>query len=259
MELSSILVALITLALVTFVASYMILSTVRPSLTESLAPKQGKMNISTHIGAPGDARDKFLVPSGSTLMVYLFCAVNSKTPEIGNSQEPITILEIGSTLKLQMLPGGASSKPKTQLSILTQSPTPAYETIELADFPEQKWVHLTIVREGRRYTIYYNGKIVASNRTNYFPVINSSQFKIGDPRLQGQFVAPRLAPTPFTIDEIQQDMLISSDTRHEPYKSDDVIEVLQSLFSGCPKGLFCFSTTQPPSENPLKMWQTPYA
>lgn len=259
MELSSILVALIILGIVTFVASYMILSTVRPSLTESLAPNQGRMNISTRVGAPGDARDKFLVPSGSTLMVYLFCAVNSKTPEIGNSQDPITILEIGSTLKLQLLPGGASSKPKTQLSILTQAPTPSYETIELADFPEQKWVHLSIVREGRRYTVYYNGKIIASHRTNYFPVINSSQFKIGDPRLQGEFVAPRLAPTPFNLDEIKQDMLISSDTRNEPYKSEDVLGFLQSVFSGCPNGLFCFSTTQPPRGNPLKMWQTPYA
>jgi hypothetical protein len=259
MQLSSILVALMVLLFVAFVISYTVLSTVRPSFTTSLAPKQGRMNISTKLGGPGDARDKFLVPPGATLMVYLFCAVNSKTPQIGATQDPITILQIGSTLQLQILPGGVSTKPKTRLNILTQGPNSSYETIELADFPEQKWVHLSIVREGRRYTVYYNGKVVASQRTQYFPVINSSQFKIGDPRLQGQYVRPRLAPTPYHSDEIQQDMLSSSDTRHEPYKYNDVTAFFQYMFSGCPKGLFCFSTPQTPSTNPLKMWQTPYA
>lgn len=235
------------------------MTTVRPSLTESLAPRQGPINISTKIGGPGDAREKFLVPAGSTMMVYVFCAVNNKTPQIGASQNPITILQIGSSLLLQVLPGGASTKRKTRLNILTQGPTTSYEAIELEDFPEQKWVHLAIVREGRRYTVYYNGKVAASDRTNYFPVVNSSQFKIGDPRLQGQFVAPRLAPTPFHIDEIQQELLVSSDTRHEPYKSDDVMGFFRYLFSGCPKGLFCFTTKQQPTGNPLKMWQTPYA
>ena len=39
------------------------------------------------------------------------------------------------------------------------------ETIPLPELPFQKWTMITIAREGRRFDIYYNGKIVTSKRT----------------------------------------------------------------------------------------------
>lgn len=228
-------------------------------MIQSLSPKVGLMNKPTRIGSTADSRDHFLAPSGATLMTYLFCSVNDKTPSLGNSQEPINILKIGNIMQLQILPGGVSSPSRTRLLVQTQKqPEGAKEELILPHFPEQKWVHLSIVREGRRFTIYYNKDAVASFRTEYFPVVNSSQLTIGDTRLRGEFMYPKLVALPLRIEDIISEISNTSDTRFVPYKPFSF--GMGSMFSiGCPNGIFCFSTSSSPKENPLKMWQTPYA
>jgi hypothetical protein len=259
MELSSIILVILFVSLIALLITYSVITTVRPSSTALLTPKSGPINTPTNVGGPTDARDLFLAPAGGTLMTYLFCAVNSKTPSIGSKQEPIPILRIGSVMRLELLPGGVSMAPKTRLMVQTQGPTIREEELQIADFPQQTWVHLAIVREGRRFTVYYNGKVASSQRTTYVPAINSARFTIGNQNLQGQFVYPKLAGIPYRMEDIQQELAQTSDTRHKPYTSGDVMDGFQRLFQGCPNGVFCFSTSGKPAANPLQMWQTPYA
>lgn len=74
---------------------------------------------------------------------------------MGNSQKPIQLFKMGDVIKFQILPGGASAAPSTQLIIRTQKPSvdKNYETIMLKDIPRQQWVQVAIVREGRRFTV----------------------------------------------------------------------------------------------------------
>lgn len=259
MELSSILLVTLVIVFIALLITYSVITTVRPSATAPLTPSKGSMNKPTNVGGPTDARELFLAPAGGTLMSYIFCATNSKTPSIGSKQEPIPIIRIGSTMRLELLPGGVSMPPKTRLMIQTQGPTIREEEIQVADFPQQTWVHLVIVREGRRFTVYYNGKVVTSQRTNYVPAINSSRVIIGHEGLQGQYVDPKLAGVPYRLEDIQLELAQTSDTRHQPYTSGDVWDGIKRLFQGCPNGVFCFSTSGKPTANPLQMWQTPYA
>jgi hypothetical protein len=215
------------------------------------------MGTPTKVGSSSNVRNDFLIPAGSTFLGYIYYSMNSKTPILGNQQDPISILSMGNSLKLEILPGGASSPPITRLLVQTQSSPSDFEEIPVPMFPQQKWVHLAIVREGRRYTIYYNGIPVSSQRTTYFPVVNSSQLTMGDKRLRGEFVGIKLVPTPLRIEEIKNELLNTADTRHEPYKPSDFWSTLTNL--GCPNGLFCFSTGTPPTKDPLKMWESPYA
>ena len=261
--LSSLLVAVLVVVLVISFITYFILSTARPTVLNGLSPQTGFMDKPVKVGTFDDVRNNFLVPAGATLSVYVFCAVNNKTQSIGStSGSSIPILQMGNTLQFQILPGGVSVPSKTQLTIRTQGSTAETETIELPEFPQQKWVHLVIVREGRRYTVYYNGRVVGSQRTQYFPVINSSQLTIGDSRLRGEFSFPKIAPVPMRLEEIQGDLAATSNTRHEPYLTASYTP--PSLFSfslnfGCPNGIFCFSTSSTPTSDPLKAWRTPYA
>ncbi len=261
--LSSLLVAVLLVVLVVSFITYFILSNARPAIVNGLSPVTGFMNSAVKVGSIDDTRNNFLVPAGATVSVYIFCAVNNKTQSIGGTSESaIPILQMGNTLQFQILPGGVSMPSKTQLTVRTQGPTAQTETIELPEFPQQKWVQLVIVREGRRYTVYYNGQVVGSQRTQYFPVVNSSQLVLGDKRLRGEFSFPKIAPVPMRIEEIQNDLSATSNTRHEPYTTASYSP--PSLFDigikfGCPNGVFCFSTSSTPTSDPLKMWRTPYA
>jgi hypothetical protein len=263
MSISAIFLVVLVVVLLSGIIAYTILVTSRPSLTQILSPSQGTMSVSTKIGTTGDGRDRFLTPSGATLMVYIFCMVNDKTQSIGRNKNPITLLRIGDTLQLQILPGGVSTTPKTQLAIKTQNPNPSesLEVFEVEDFPQQRWVHVAIVREGRRYTIYYNGKVSSSQRTKYYPTIDSSSLKVGDPNLIGEYTLPKIAPTPYSLDEIKRELGTTSDTRYQPYKSITFADIMAtfSIFSlSCPNGIFCFTPSNIP-ESPLKVWKSPYA
>ncbi len=257
MNLSTSLTGVMIVLFVSLLIAYIILSVSRPSAIVSLSPIVGSIGTPTRVGTSSDVRDLFLTPPGSSFIAYIFCTVNNKTPSVGATQDPISIFSMGNSVKFQILPGGISSPAKTVLSVKTQGAQTPTEEIIVPDFPQQRWVQLAIIREGRRYTIYYNGKPVASHRTTYFPVVNSSQLTMGDKRLRGEFVGVKVVPTPLRLEEIQSELRDTSDTRHQPYKPTDIASVIAKL--GCPGGLFCFSTSSTPKGNPLKMWESPYA
>lgn len=262
MDLSSMLLVAFVVLLLSLLIAFTILQTVRPAVLESLSPKSGSLNKPTQVGYPGQPRDLFLIPAGATFSAYLFAAVNSKTPSLGNTQVPIVLFRFGDVLKFQLVPGGVESPPKTQLVVQTQNPSVAnsVEVLDIAEFPQQTWVHLVLVREGRRYTVYYNGKVATSTRTLYVPAINSASLSLGDQRLQGQFGLPKLAPTPYHLEEVVNELRLTADTRHQPYLSDFWSTMNFSLVKfGCPDGLFCFSTEGAPKLDPLKRWTSPYA
>jgi hypothetical protein len=252
MNLSSVLVILLVIIFFSFIITFSILKNIRPSIVQPLTPKSGNMSNPTQIGTPGQVRDLFLSPAMGTILVYIRFDINNKTLTLDNN-DPIRILQLGNALQLQ-LNLNKNGKYSTKLVVRTQGETTKNETISLLDFPRQKWVHLAIVREGRRYTVFYNGKVAGSDRTQYFPTINSSPFILGEQRLSGIFTLPRIIPTAYRIKEIEKDLHASSDTRHKPY-----MDINYSLFTfGCPGGLFCFSASSPLS-NPLQQWKTPYA
>ena len=261
MDTTSLFIGILILVGIATLIAYTVLSTVRPAAMKGLTPRIGSLNGGTRVGSSSDVRDGFLSPPGATFSVYIFNAATNKTPFIGNVQEPINLVSMGSAMQFQILPGGSSSPPKTRVLVKTQGALADPEEIPVPMFPEQTWVHLVIVREGRRFTIVYNGQHVASQRTQYYPVVNSSQLTIGDPKLRGEFALPMIAPTPLRLEEIQAELAETSNTRHEPYKPLNFAGLVSGFVTniGCPNGVFCFSTSQPPTENPLKAWQTPYA
>jgi|UniRef100_A0A6C0HEL9 hypothetical protein len=255
---SSLVILLIIIGIITFISS-IILKYLRPSYIQSLTPKSGRLESITKIGTPGQVRDLFLAPSGSTLSIYIYCNSYVKTKTLGQDSEPIRILQLGNSLQLQLNPANKKIPSSTNLVVKTQGPTSDNEYIPIMDFPQQQWVHLCIVREGRRYTIFYNGRVAGSSRTKYFPTINSSPFIVGDQRLQGTFAFPKLAPIPYNLNDIKNDLQSSSDTRHKPYYLESSMNIFESFSFTCPKGIFCFSTKSQPNMNPLKLWKSPYA
>jgi len=217
----------------------------------------------TKIGTSTDIRNIFMTPPAATILTYINYKSGNKTSSI-NTPSPIRILELQNSLKVELIPGNMKTPDSTQLTVQTrgENNSVVYERFPIKNIPQQKWIQLVIVREGRRYTIYYNGEVVFSDRTKHFPTINSSQFIIGDNNLSGTFALPRIAPTEYRLDDVLSDLAATSDTRYKPYLPTESIfpnfyNIMPSF--GCPNGLFCFSTSSVPIQNPLKQWKTPYA
>ena len=261
MGVSNIVIVALIVLFITLSISLAILSNLRPSMYVSLSPSSGAMT-QTNIGSPGDVRANFMTPPSSTILVYINYKTNNKTSSLSNTRKPLRILELQNSLRLELIPGNMKTPETTQLTIQTrgENNVMTYESFPIKGLPQQKWVHLVIVKEGRRYTVYYNGVAVFSERTKHFPTINSSQFIIGDNELRGTFALPRIAPTEYRIDNVLEDLSFTSDTRHKPYlPTESIFPTFYIPTFGCPNGIFCFSTSSIPINNPLKQWKTPYA
>lgn len=258
MQVSTLLIAVLFATMIATGIASVVLRFTRPKLLKSLEPSQGTLQSQQSVGSPSDVRSRFITTPSGTLMVYIFCTAPTKTPVLNAPSQVMTLVKIGNLLQFQLLPGSVQQPPKTQLVIQTQSERPNFETIPVADFPFQKWVLLTIIKEGRRFTVYYNDKIVANSRTQYYPVINSSSLVIGHPSLKGKFIGPKIVPTAVQKQELLSELSETSDTRHEPYAQISFMDIF-NLKLGCPGGIFCPSITKVPQLSPLQEWKSPYA
>jgi hypothetical protein len=174
-----------------------------------------------------------------------------------NPNDGTVVFQFGNQLGCIIRNGGVSTPPKAFLAVLTAQDTPKFEFIELPMLPSAKWIHFVLVREGRRFTVYYNGEVVASERTQYVPVVGAADLILGSSNTPGTFVFPKITPVPFRLEDVRRELHETSDSRHAPSIPTNWSAL--NIFKGCPDGLFCFSTSSPPKANPMKYWSTPYA
>jgi len=255
-----ILIGLLALLMIGSVIAWTVLENIRPNAIVGLTPKKGSLSNSTTIGTSDIVLNNFFNSAGSTFTVYINYMMMDKTQQIGPNVNPITLFQFGDAVQFQMLPGGKSTQPTSQLVIKTQGYQQKIETINVKNLPPQKWVYLAIVREGRRFTVFYNGEVVTSHRLEYFPIKITSSLNIGSPSLRGHYAFPQLVGTPLSTSELKNFEDLSSDTRNKPYLKDiNWVDMFTPLFKGCPDGLFCFSTSKAPVNNPLKTWNSSYA
>jgi hypothetical protein len=132
------------------------------------------------------------------------------------------------------------------------------ETIPLPEIPFQKWTFLTIAREGRRFDIYYNGKIVMSKRTQNVMDTRAAFGPItaGDPNLIGKIAFVQTFPQKLTQTEVMANYKANSDTTGQPTLSapGSIFDYLPNCKDG---GCISGPTMRPTS--PLLDWQTQYA
>ena len=210
------------------------------------------------------AGEIFLKGNNGTISLYIKLYDGDRTINI-NEQNP-SILSIKGVMDLKIAVGNNNNNVvKMEVSTKnTDTNLRQIEIIDLPNLPRQKWTHLTILREGRRFDILYNGKIVASKRLLYVPIYISAPLVIGNSRLTGQFVNGFLSGSRLSVNEIKYEIDATSNTRGEPYMKDNkifnVFSILQKIPSlSCPDGLFCKYSTNSPPADPTKIWKSPVA
>lgn len=198
-------------------------------------------------------RRLLLAPAGSTLMVYVFIQPSDKTPRA--DQVTNTLFEIPGVLRFNY---GGSTTELVVTTFNTVTREAVEEHIEIPAIPMQKWIQLTILRDGRRFDILYNDKMMASKRLAHMPVYTTAPIKIGGPQIRGSFREGRVFNYRLSLQDVYKQLAKTSDTRHKPPTSIDMSIGNPFAIFSCPGGFFCGADSRTP-KNALQEWQTPYA
>ncbi len=228
---------------------------------------KGPIDLSKQIVVIDSTAAKELLQSknGSTLSVYIKIDAQDKT---GNyEQTPVSVLEQPGCWSFQYIPKSKDNFSPTyqfKINVIDSKGGESTEIIPLPLLPEQKWIYLTVLKEGRRFDIMYNDEIVGSkvistvmresNILTAYPKVQSQAIRIGNPSLRGTAAFVNGADKRYTFEEVADEWRSRADTRGQPYISDSFS--LPSI--GCPNGLFCF--TAPSGTGSMKKyWSSPYA
>lgn len=175
------------------------------------------------------------------------------SPDAGRPNAASTQLVVRTTgMGVPVLASGNAPADTPQTQIVFE------ETIPLPEIPFQKWTLLTIAREGRRFDIYYNGKIVASKRTQNVVDVRAAYGPIiaGDPNLIGKLAFVESFPEKLTQMQIEAKYKENADTTGQPRVSAPM-----NIFDYLPncEGGGCISGPKMRPGSPLLDWETQYA
>ena len=221
----------------------------------------------------------------------------------------LPILKLADILSLEILgapDAGRQGKAMAQLVIKTQSNVDAsgnyvdasgnnvstsvkyIETIALPPLPLQKWVMISIVREGRRYDIYYNNELVLSKKTDFeiADIVTKDNVKLGNPGFYGTSGLMNISMKSMSGMDVARVYSSYTDTRGVPLLSIPSTDISKSTspttfsysmpsinispptlpslpslglsFSVCPSGS-CVSTPTFRPAKPWLDWDTTYA
>ena len=135
------------------------------------------------------------------------------------------------------------------------------ETLRLPPIPLQKWMMITIAREGRRFDVYYNDRIVLSQKTMYMPVSDKSNSNLkgitsGSTLLMGEAAIANIYNYRINSYDVSAKYKEYADTRGTPRISQDFTTSIS--FNLCPSG-GCFDTPVIKPASPLYEWTSPYS
>ncbi len=186
---------------------------------------------------------------------------------------------------------GRQGSAQAQCTVMTQGPPTTaagtspiiyIETIALPPIPFQKWTMITIARDGRRFDIYFNDRIVASQKTMYMPVSDATYtgftgIMSGSKSISGSLVLANVYNYRMSSSDVAAKYGELADTRGTPYVGttastmslSDAAGMLPSYASSltesirlpsinlCPPG-GCVNAPVVRPANPLYEWTTTY-
>jgi hypothetical protein len=205
-------------------------------------------------------QNKLLATSGSSVMGFFYLIDSDKTTKVTNDFKSIMEIENNWYLEIAPAPSG-TNKISARLRVITSKGVRLnQEVIELPPIPQQKWMFIAILRDGRRFDIIYNNEIVASQILEYYPVVISSSLSIGNTGLNGSVIHVIVNDKRLTPTQIERERVAHVNTNNMVLEADSINISLPGLklFGQCPPGLPCDPITKPPPNN-LLQWKSPYA
>lgn len=137
------------------------------------------------------------------------------------------------------------------------------ESIPLPTIPLQKWTIITIVKQGRRFDIYYGQELVASKITEFVPRSpeGNRQWIAGHPKWQGQIGFFKGFIQPYTKNDVQKDVSSLVNTRGIPFYIDQApldFSTVDLSLPSCPLGN-CNPMPEVKLRNPFVIYDANYS
>jgi len=237
---------------------YLIYQNVRTSVTD-LAPMMLQLRKRNYLSTPDVVTSTVLQQNGSTVMGFFMIQPGDRTVHQGGDFTPL--LYIDGNWWLEVARTRTGDHASTQLRVQTnQAGSFITEYIELPPIPNQKWICITVLRDGRRFDVLYDSRIVASKQLDYYPVAVTNSLSVGDPSITGKAIHIVIASYRMTPDEVDIQRSTFVTTTGEVMEDNSIITSLPTIrfFGKCIPGLPCTPITKPPVNSNVE-WSTSYA
>lgn len=217
------------------------------------------LNVKKDIATPDIVQSTLLGSGGSTVMAFFNLQAGNRTSTYKNDFVPLMMVDNNWWLEISHKPQGEEDSARLRVQT-TQGGTLGIELIDLPPIPKQKWIFIAILREGRRFDIIYNNRIVASDRLENYPAVISSSLSIGHQHLYGKTIHIIINNVRMSPDEVERQRVSYVDTNNDIVEDNYIFPSFPTikLFTKCPPGLPCDPIRKPPKNN-MYEWSTPYA
>jgi hypothetical protein len=254
---------IIAVILILIVATvYFTLYVVYPSTgTNEVLSTITPLNAKKDVVMPDVTQTTLLGTNGSTVFGYFKFLNGDRTPNYTNNYIPFLQIANNWYLEISNAPNDKKQS-AARLRIKTKHVGAPLEdeVIDLPPIPKQKWVFIAVLREGRRFDVIYDNKIVASQRLKSYPAIITSPLSVGGKGLDGSVTHVTINGVRMTPNDIERVRLSLVDSNNTVPEDNPINMSLPSisLITQCPAGLPCEPVTRPPT-NQLLQWNSPYA
>ena len=198
--------------------------------------------------------------SGSSVMGFFKLNSGDRTTKHAHEFTPLIYVDNNWYLEISPAPAGKSHSVARLRVKTNDGGTLKDEVIELSPIPKQKWIFIAILRDGRRFDVLYDNKIISSHRLENYPVVISSQLYVGNTGLDGSVIHVSTNSSRLSPNVVEKYRTAHVDTNNTVMEGNSIEMSFPSvkLFAQCLPGLPCDPVTKPPSNN-LIQWSTPYA
>jgi hypothetical protein len=246
-----------------------------------LLPSPTSLTAQTQILDSGTVKTTLLSQGGSTVAGFFNVQFGDRTTRMTDPIAPIgpnlppaltytTLVGVAGAFEFQIAPsrlffdvsGGPNAQmPQSTAQLIVYTSHREFDTIPLPPFPQQTWVFLSILRDGRRFDVMYDDKIVASHRINVYPIAVSNPLMIGASSLLGQAVHLFAKNTRLTPTQISALRATYSDTTGQPpikFPLPFLPIPFGTVQTSCLPGMPCNPVSKPPA-NAMKAWSSRYS
>jgi hypothetical protein len=223
---------------------------------QDVAPDKFVLSDAKSIYLSDNVTQNILKPSGSTIMAFVNVNFGDRTAS--TTSEYQSLIGIEGAFSLDISPKGSQLTVVTANGLVNDNT----EQVQIPPLPLQKWVCVSILRDGRRFDIMYDDQLVASHRFEYFPKVVLQPLVVGNTTLLGSGIHVLIAPYRLTPSDVSKQRAKLSDTTGKPVGADTEFGLppipFTSIRSICIPGIPCNPVSNPPS-NALKAWSTPFS